>query len=335
VAPPFTTSRWIRNPHVQTLWGRLFRNRRRVVTERETFVTPDDDDLIVDHLPGDDRIRFVLLHGLEGSSSSVYIQGILAAIEEAGYAASALNFRSCARDPRNLSRMIPNRQARLYHSGETSDFDFLIRALRMRHPDSTFVAFGGSLGGNVLLKWLGENRGQDLLAAAATVSVPYDLGAGSRYMETRTGLLYVASFLRTLKLKARAKVEQFSEARERLRIEEVLAAKTFREFDDVATAPLHGFRDADDYYARSSSLGYLSSITTPVLCLSAADDPFLPPETLASVRKSKSAKVELIVSPHGGHLGFVGGGLLRADFWAERTVVDWLLGTSSRFSAKE
>jgi uncharacterized protein len=324
-----TTTPLLRNPHVQTLWGRLFRNRRRVVTVRETLVTPDDDDLIVDHLPGNDEIRFVLLHGLEGSSSSVYIQGILAAIEQAGWAATAVNFRSCARELSNLSRMIPNRRPRLYHSGETSDLDFVLRLLRKRYPDSRLVAFGGSLGGNVLLKWLGENPGQDLLSSAATVSVPYDLGAGSRYMESRTGLLYVGSFLRTLKVKARAKVEQFSEARERLRIDDVLAAKSFREFDEVATAPLHSFRDADDYYARSSSLQYLSSITTPALCLSAEDDPFLPPETLERVHSEKPECVELFISPYGGHLGFVGGGLLRSDYWAERTVVEWLLRKSS------
>src|SRR5579859_1824856 len=144
-SPPF----WLRNPHAQTIWGRLTRPRRLVPLRREILTTPDDDDLIVDHLDGR-GMRFVLLHGLEGSSNSVYIQGMLAVIRRQGFAATAMNFRSCALNEHG--QPIMNRQPRLYHSGETTDFDSLVNTLP---DDMPLVAIGVSLGGNVLLKWLG------------------------------------------------------------------------------------------------------------------------------------------------------------------------------------
>src|ERR1700730_6630176 len=159
----FTPAWWIRGPHAQTVWGRLTRERSGASLRRETLRTPDDDDLIVDHLDGRD-VRFVLLHGLEGSSNSVYMQGLLRIIARHGYAATAMNFRSCARDPNRLSVMLMNRRPRLYHSGETSDFDFLVRSLP---NDLPIVALGASLGGNVILKWLGENPSQQIVKAAA------------------------------------------------------------------------------------------------------------------------------------------------------------------------
>src|SRR5262249_20860470 len=154
---------WIRGAHAQTIWGRLTRPRRAVALRREVMRTPDDDDLVVDHLDGT-RLRFVLLHGLEGSSNSVYIQGLLRIIARRGYAAAAMNFRSCARDPNKLSRMLMNRSAWLYHSGDTRDLDFLVQTLP---KDLPLVAIGASLGGNALLKWLGEHSDQKRIRAAA------------------------------------------------------------------------------------------------------------------------------------------------------------------------
>lgn len=329
----FAPAWFLRGPHLQTVWGRIARPRRRVKFRRETLTTPDDDDLVLDHLVVDDRqsclsdgqdcpsptiVRFVLLHGLEGSSYSVYVQGILAAIERAGCMATAINFRSCARDPKSLSVMLPNRQRRLYHSGETTDFDFVVRTLRAREPHVRLLAFGASLGGNVLLKWLGEHPGQTDVAAAATMSVPYDLAAGADHLERGAGSIYVSRFLRTLKGKALQ--------RDGVDREAVLRAKTFRQFDDAATAPVHGFRDADDYYASSSSIGFLDKITTPTLCISAADDPFLPRQVLDRARAVASPSVEWRISDCGGHTGFIGGALpWRCEYWAEELVVRWLL----------
>ena len=309
---------WARGAHAQTIWGRLTRPRRTVSLRRQMLQTPDDDDLIVDHLPGT-RLRFVLLHGLEGSSNSVYIQGLLRIIARQGFAAAAMNFRSCARDPRLLSYMLMNRRPRLYHSGETEDFDFLVRSLP---TDLPIVAIGASLGGNVLLKWLGEHPTQTIVKAAATMSVPYDLNAGARFLERGAGPLYVAQFFRTMREKTAWIVDRFGI---NLDVEGAKRAKTFHQFDNASTAPLFGFRDADDYYDRASSLPYLHAITTPVLCINAQDDPFLPAETVQRARAEASGTVEFVLPRFGGHTGFIGGVLpWRAQYWAEELMVRWV-----------
>ncbi len=293
---------------------------------REILATPDGDDLVVDHLDGPAGTpRALLLHGLEGSSNSVYIQGFLAGIRRRGWRAAALNFRSCARDPADLSRHLPNRRPRLYHSGETSDLDFLVRTLSGREPGVPLLAIGVSLGGNVLLKWRGENPGGGGVAAAAALSTPYDLDASANHLESFVGRVYTARFLATLRAKAADAAQRFPEAAARMDLRRALAARTFREFDDAATAPLHGFEGADDYYLRSSSLPRLASIASPTLCLSAADDPFLPPETLTRARDAAAVSVDFRVTNHGGHIGWVGGSApWRPHYWAEDFVLDWL-----------
>jgi predicted alpha/beta-fold hydrolase len=325
----FTPAWFLKNPHAQTVWGRLTRPRRLVRFQREVLRTPDDDELILDHLDApvrDARFRFVLLHGLEGSSHSVYMQGLLATIARHGFAATAINFRSCAREPENVDRSIPNRRPRFYHSGDTADFDFVLRTLAARESHVPLLAFGASLGGNVLLKWLGEHPSQTDIVAAATLSVPYDLAAGAKYMENRAGRFYVASFVKTLTKKTEWLLEQFPEMADKVSLDAVRRARTFREFDDAATGPLHGFSGADDYYARSSSINFLANITIPTLCVSAKDDPFLPPEVLTRAQEVASPKVEFIITDLGGHVGFVGGTVpWRPQYWAEELVVSWLI----------
>lgn len=307
----------------------MIRPRRMVSLRRESVETPDGDELVLDHLDArqEDPLHFVLLHGLEGSSNSVYIQGVLSILERLGHAATALNFRSCARDPRSVTRMLPNRRARFYHSGETGDFDFIVRTLTSRHTGRTFVGFGASLGGNVLLKWLGEHPGQTLLTAAATISTPYDLGAGSRHLEESVaGRLYVSRFLATLKKKAMR-----ADIAERIDAQRVQRARSFRDFDEYATGPLHGFAGADDYYQRSSSIHYLPRITTPVLALNAEDDPFLPKEVLQRAKAAASPHVEFRVTPQGGHVGFVSGtSPWKCEYWAEELVVKWLIEKAAK-----
>ena len=317
-ANDFAPAWWAHGPHAQTIWGRLTRPRHAVRLRREVLCTPDDDDLIVDHLDGT-RLRFVLLHGLEGSSNSVYIQGLLRIIAGQGYAAAAMNFRSCARDPHQLSYMLMNRRPRLYHSGETEDFDFFVRSLP---TDLPIVAIGASLGGNVLLKWLGEHPLQQIVKAAATMSVPYDLAAGARYLERGAGPLYVAQFFRTMREKTAWIVDHFGI---KLDVPGAMRAKTFHEFDNASTAPLFGFRDAADYYDRASSLPYLHAITTPALCINAEDDPFLPIEAVRRAQAEASDAVEFVLPRFGGHTGFIGGSLpWRAVYWAEELMVRWV-----------
>jgi predicted alpha/beta-fold hydrolase len=321
----FAPAWFLPGPHFQTVWGRLARPRRLVRFRREALTTPDGDELLLDHVDAAEPSarHFILMHGLEGSSYSVYMQGILAVIARHGHSATAINFRSCARDPQNVLRMIPNRRPRFYHSGDTGDFDFVARTLAARTPSIRLFAFGASLGGNVLLKWLGEHPGQTLITAAAAISVPYDLGAGSKLLEeSRAGRFYANGFLRTLKKKV-----QRPDVARLVDLAAVLRARTFRELDDAATAPLHGFTGADDYYQRSSSIHYVGRITTPALALNAEDDPFLPSFVLPRVKEAASPSVDFRTTRTGGHCGFVGGGApWRAEYWAEEFVVQWLLG---------
>jgi predicted alpha/beta-fold hydrolase len=294
---------------------------------RESVETPDGDELIVDWVEGPAGApRMLVLHGLEGSSYSVYVQGLLALAKARGWRAAALNFRSCARDPENLDRMLPNRRPRLYHSGDTGDLDFLARKLRAEQPRTPLVAIGVSLGGNALLKWLGETAGAQILDAAAALSVPYDLAAGSRHMERGMGRLYQESFLRTLRRKAADVAARFPEAAGRVDVARALRSRTFWEFDDAATAPLHGFAGAEHYYTRASSLAHLSRIETPTLCVSSEDDPFLPASVLPVARREASAAVEMITTRRGGHIGFVSGTPRAPVYWAEENAVSWLAG---------
>ncbi len=319
----FSPAWFLPGPHFQTIWGRIARPRRLVKLRREALSLPDGDELILDHLDGPKQgVHFVMMHGLEGSSQSVYIQGVLSEVARHGYSATAMNFRSCARAPKSLFRMLPNRRPRFYHSGDTADFEFLVHTLHERMPGVTLVAFAASLGGNVLLKWLGEQPDQTLITAAATLSVPFDLGAGALYLEkTATGRFYVSRFLRTLKAKVMRE-----DIAPLLDIERVRRTRTLLEFDDAATAPLHGFRDANEYYTRSSSIHFLGRIETPTLVVNAEDDPFVPPEALERARAAASPSIDFRTTPHGGHVGFVSGRApWRCEYWAEELVVRWLL----------
>jgi predicted alpha/beta-fold hydrolase len=322
VSSDFSPAWFLPGPHFQTIWGRLTRPRRLVKLRRESLELPDGDELLLDHLDADSDLHFILLHGLEGSSHSVYMQGTLAAIKRHDHSATAINFRSCARAPHSLTALVPNRRPRFYHSGDTGDFDFVIRTLAARMPDKTFVAFGASLGGNVLLKWLGENPDQTLLTAAAALSVPYDLGAGSRHLDqSAAGRFYVNTFLKSLKKKVNR-----PDIAARIDVARVLKSRNFMEFDDAATAPLHGFRDADDYYARSSSIHFLGRIKTPTLALNAEDDPFIPAEVLRRAKAAASDAVDFRTTKCGGHVGFIGGRIpWRCEYWAEELLVRWLI----------
>jgi predicted alpha/beta-fold hydrolase len=322
----FTPAGWLRGRHAQTVWGRLARSMRQVAMRREALTAPDGDTLFLDHLDapaGEDAPFLLVLHGLEGSSNSVYAQGLLALAARAGLRAAVLNFRFCARDPADLRRCVPNARPRLYHSGETSDFDFAARTLAARFARPLLCA-GVSLGGNVLLKWLGENPGDPTVAAAATLSVPFDLAAGDRYMARFPSNLYVRVFVKTLTAKAESLVGRFPEAAGRIDLSRARRAFTFREFDDAATAPLHGFASADDYYARSSSLPLLSRIAVPTLCLSALDDPFVPAETVERARRAASPAVRFLVTAKGGHAGWIAAKGLRPVSWGEERAVDFL-----------
>jgi uncharacterized protein len=318
---------WVPGAHLQTVWARLVRSRHLVTFEREVLTTPDDDDLVLDHVPGPaGSPRVLVLHGLEGSAHSLHTQGLAVLVARAGWRCTVLNFRSCARDTRDIEQRLPNRRPRLYHSGETADLDFVVRTLVAREPATPLHALGFSLGGNVLLKWLGEHGPASAIRSAAVISVPYDLAAASRYLERPVGRFYYRHFGSRLKTKSLDLLARFPRETSHVDPDRVRHARTFHEFDECLTAPLHGFAGADDYYERSSALSYLARIAVPTLCLSSEDDPFFPGEAVYRARDAASPAVQFAITPWGGHTGFIAGDWpWRPRYWAEESAVEWLV----------
>jgi predicted alpha/beta-fold hydrolase len=262
--------------------------------------------------------RLLVLHGLEGTIRSHYLRGILTVAQRQGWSADALIFRTC--------NGVMTRARRLYHSGETTDLDYVVRRLIDAHPGQPLALAGFSLGGNVLLKWLGE-QGEHVpreVRAAAAVSVPFDLERGARHIERGFARVYTKHFLRTLRAKARIKLDREPGLFDAAALER---ARTLFDFDDAVTAPVHGFDGASDYYRRSSSLQFLASIRRPTLLLSAYDDPFLPPVVLEEVERVANGNPNLCVEfhPRGGHVGFVAGRRPWAPrYYAEERVMHYL-----------
>lgn len=242
----------------------------------------------------------LLLHGLEGSVKSHYVGGVMARAHERGWGAVLMIHRGCGSAP-NVAR-------RFYHSGETSDAAFVFGQLSARWPGCPWLLVGISLGGNVLLKWLGETAEavDTRIKAAVAISVPFDLEAGARKISRGFARVYDRTFLRTLRRKALAKLVRYPDLFSRQRL---ARARSVYDFDDAVTAPVHGFVNASDYYSRSSSLGFLSRIRVRTLLISARDDPFLPRQVLDLVESAarSTSTLSLEFSDHGGHVGFISG----------------------------
>lgn len=325
-ATPPSPAWWLPGAHLQTVWAQLARSRRLVAFEREILTAADGDDVMIDHLAGPTGApRVLLLHGLEGSAHSLHTQGLALLAAAAGWQVTLLNFRSCARDPSDLRRRLRNRRPRLYHSGDTEDFELLVRTLVAREPAVPLLAIGFSLGGNVLLKWLGESALAPAVRAAAVISVPFDLAAAGRFLERPGGRFYSWHFLRRLKPKALDMLSRFPRETAHLDPARIRTARTFAQFDAAVTAPLHGFAGADDYYARASALAFIGRISVPTLCLGSDDDPFIPAESVARARSAAASSVQFAVTPWGGHTGFVSGAWpWRPRYWAEEAAIDWL-----------
>jgi predicted alpha/beta-fold hydrolase len=314
----FRPPRWAAGPHAQTLMARVLRPDGGPDVERERLTTPDGDFLDIDWGPdpGPDAPIVLILHGLEGSSLRRYVRSVARALLVRGVRPVALNFRGCSGEP--------NRALRFYHSGETSDPSLVLAELRRRFPGRRLGAMGFSLGGNVLLKLMGEREdgGTGVLDAAAVMSVPYDLAAGCRLLErSLMGRAYAAYFLRLLKRKVALKAPELAEA---VDIRAARRAGTIWSFDDVVTAPLHGFRGAADYYARSSSACFLATVGVPTLLVHAMDDPFLPPDAIPVRDAQANPHLTLSLSPGGGHVGFVEGTPWRPGFWADERVAAFI-----------
>jgi predicted alpha/beta-fold hydrolase len=311
---PFKPAWWCRQAHLQTLWPYLFRRRPRVALRRERLELPDGDFLDLDWSINDSQGPIVLvLHGLEGSSESKYALGTLNAAAARGWRAAVLNFRGCSGEP--------NRLARSYHSGETGDIAYVVELLKKREPHTALAVVGYSLGGNALLKWLGEARERAPIEAAAAVSPPFLLAECAWRMERGFSRLYQSRLVRLLKGSVSRKRRQLELP---LTAVELARLRTFREFDDCVTAPLHGFAGVDDYYARSSSRQYLRHIAVPTLILHSRDDPFMT-EAAVPTEAELSPAVEFDLQARGGHVGFVAGRWpWRAHYWLEQRIPAFL-----------
>ncbi|MFO7641669.1 MAG: hydrolase [Candidatus Competibacteraceae bacterium] len=317
----FRPAWWLSSPHAQTLWPVLCRRRPRPPLRRERLELPDGDFLDLDWTLGERGPLVLVLHGLEGSSASHYALGLLATLVRQGWRGVVMHFRGCGGQP--------NRLARGYCAADTADIAYLVDWLREREPTAPLAAIGYSLGGNALLKWLGETGAAAPLHAAVAVSVPFLLDHTARRLRTGWSRLYQHHLLRALKRSYRNKFLQRPDAP--VPLKDLRDLRDFYAFDDRVTAPLHGYADFHDYYARASCRPYLRRIRVPTLILHALDDPFMRPET-APTADELSPSVRLELSPHGGHVGFVAGRWpWRAEYWLERRIPEFL--AEERFCA--
>ena len=300
---------WLRSAHLQTMFATLFRRNPSLRLRRERIELDDGDFLDLDWTPRAHGPVVLVLHGLEGSSNSPYAWGMLEITHAHGWRGVVMHFRGCSGEP--------NRLPRSYHSGDTRDLAKVVSHLRAGTHVPVLAAVGYSMGGNVLLKWLGERGAGAPLAAAVAVSVPYTLSLTADRLTQGLSRIYQRRLIGDLRTKLHRK---FSGRASPIDLERAHSSRNFWEFDDRVTAPLHGFEDVHDYYSRSSSRQYLGNIEIPTLMLHAEDDPFTTPEVLPS-RDELSPSIVLEVSARGGHVGFIHGSLpWRPRYWLEERI---------------
>jgi predicted alpha/beta-fold hydrolase len=309
----FRPAWWLPGPHLQTLYPSLFRRRQAPALTRERLELADGDFVDIDWTASNGDMTVLILHGLEGSLESHYTGGLLCALERSGYTAGLMYFRGCSGEP--------NRLPRSYHSGDTGDLDAVIRHIRKLQPGKPLAAIGVSLGGNVLLKWLGEQGGDAAITTAIAISVPLDLHEAAIKLGNGASRIYQHHLLKRLRCSVSIKATRHEPPFPVDRLDEL---DSFHKFDNEVTAPLHGFRDVDDYYARSSSKQFLKRIAIPTLLLQALDDPFLPSEALPGNDELGTA-VTLELARHGGHVGFVtGSNPFKPRYWLEERALQHL-----------
>ncbi len=308
---------WLPGGHAQTIYPLLVKPGPHVY-RRERWQTPDEDFIDLDWSAGSAPLLekpetplVVLFHGLEGSSDSHYARALMHALAATGWAGVVVHWRGCSGEP--------NRRPRVYHSGDTAEIDWILRRLKTAHGARPLFAVGVSLGGNVLLKWLGERESEasQLLRAAAAISAPMDLAACGHNLARGFNRVYTRHFLASLVPNAAAKLRQFPDLFDARRLNEV---RTVFEFDDLVTGPLHGYAGAEDYWRRASSKPGLRAIGLPTLILNARNDPFMPATALPT-KAEVSPSVTLELPQAGGHVGFVSGRLPGNLDWLPRRVL--------------
>jgi predicted alpha/beta-fold hydrolase len=307
---------WLPDGHSQTIYARALGRRYRVPYRRERWETPDGDFVDLDWLDGASggSKLIVLFHGLEGDSQSHYALSLMAIAARRGWRGVVPHFRGCSGEANRLSRS--------YHSGDSREIDWILRRLKAEHSRAEICVVAISLGGNMVLKWLGEagSAAAEVVESAAAVSTPFDLVAAAGELDSGIKrMLYTEHFLRSMRPKALAKI-----AAHDLPIDPraVRASFTFRQFDDLFTAPIHGFRGALDYWRSCSSKRWLKEIKIPTLLINAQNDPFLPASALPRPGDA-SAMVSLEFPRTGGHVGFVAGKFPGHLEWLPRRVLNF------------
>jgi uncharacterized protein len=313
----YSPPRWLPGGNLQTIYPALFISKPGVDFRRERWETPDQDFIDVDFVDGQPgQPMVVLFHGLEGSSDSHYSRSLMAAVAARGWSGVIPHFRGCSGEL--------NLAPRFYHSGDSGELDWILRRLQIHFQAigaTKFYATGVSLGGNALLRWLGESQHQaEFVDAACSISAPLDLAGGGVTLSKGFNRLYTQSFLRTLKPKCLLKLQQFPGLFDR---DALLSARDLYTFDNIVTAPLHGYANTEDYWNRASAKHILHDITVPTLVLNARNDPFLPERYLP---QSAANAVQLEYPKHGGHVGFAVGAPPGSLDWLPSRILHFLEG---------
>ena len=321
---PFVPAFGIGSGHAQTLYPALCRKQIAPSISKERFELDDGD--FVDCFwherasIDDNRDIVVLFHGLEGSFNSPYILGMMRRLGEEGYSSVLMHFRGCSNED--------NRLHYSYHSGKTDDAKAWIEELVIRYPNSNIHTIGYSLGGNMMLKLIGEYGDTSPIKSAISISAPLKLDICADRIDRGFSKIYQKHLMKSLRKKLTQKYQIHDmESHIGIDIEEVQDLKTFWEFDDIYTAKVNGFSSAQEYYEASSAIGHLRDITTPTLIIQALDDPFMTPDILPT-KEEISPFVVLEVYPHGGHVGFVSGTIRRPVYWLEDRISHFLSHTN-------
>ncbi len=313
-SPPW----WARNPHVQTILPVLTKvDRPELKRERLELADGDFIDLDWQGSPAAEQPILVIIHGLEGSAESHYARRILAESKALGLSAVVHHHRSCSGEL--------NRLPRGYHSGDTEDLHCTLQHLKNRFPNNALLAVGYSLGGNVLVKYQGEQQQNSLITKAVAVSAPLQLGSCANRLEKGFSKVYQSYLIKQLQQKMRGKVANPDLAPKMpITHHDIEQLNTFYAFDDKVTAPLHGFENVDDYYTRASGMPYLSKICKPTLVIHAKDDPFMTPAVIPNSQQL-STYVQYELHANGGHVGFIDGGSpWRPRYYLEKRILNFL-----------
>ncbi len=315
-APQYQSPWWLKGAHPQTIYPPLFARRPIIAYQRERWETtpngtPDGDFIDVDRIAGSSASpMLVVFHGLEGSSNSIYALNLMAAAQARGWRGIVPHFRGCSGEI--------NRLPRAYHSGDAAEIDWILRRVKAEAPDQRVYVAAISLGGNASLKWLGEqgSSAASIVDGLVAISAPVDLMASGHALDQGFCKLYTKMFLNSMKKTALKKLDQHPGIFDRATVE---AAQSLRAFDNEVTAPLHGFRDADDYWTRASAKAGLANVEVPALLVNARNDPFLP-ESFLPKKSEVSRHVTLDFPPQGGHVGFLSGPLPGRSDWMPKRV---------------